>query len=109
MLATKENTTMCIRNLSIAVLLIIGAHVADLASAANWPRFRGSNGTGIATDKGVPVKWNGEEAVLWKTAVPGVGHSSPIIWDDHLLLQSATEEGKERLLLCYNATNGKLL
>jgi hypothetical protein len=49
--------------------------------AENWPRFRGPNGTGIATDKDIPIEWT-ETCFWWKTALPGGGHSSPIVWGD---------------------------
>lgn len=79
------------------------------AFASPWPRFRGPNGTGIATDKDIPLQWNEKEGVLWKTALPGLGNSSPIIWGDRVFVQSATADGRERLLLCLNATDGKVL
>jgi outer membrane protein assembly factor BamB len=79
-----------------------------LLSAGDWPRFRGPNGTGIATDKNVPVKWS-EDNFLWKTPVPGVGHSSPIVHSGRVFLQSASEDGKERWLLCFDAVKGELL
>src|SRR5262249_41249939 len=69
--------------------------------------FRGPNGTGIAADKDVPVRWTAEEGVLWKVRVPGVGHSSPVVWGGRLFLQSASADGKERWLVCLAADTGK--
>jgi outer membrane protein assembly factor BamB len=77
-------------------------------SASDWPRFRGPNGTGISPDKDIPVQWT-EANILWKTAIPGVGHSSPIVWGDHVFLQSANVSGKERSLICLSAADGKIL
>lgn len=79
-----------------------------LAIASNWPRFRGPNGAGIAADKDVPVKWTNEN-ILWKTAIPGVGHSSPIACGGRVFLQSASKDGKERWLLCLDAATGEIL
>jgi outer membrane protein assembly factor BamB len=78
--------------------------VSGPARADNWTRFRGPNGTGVSADKQIPIQWNGKN-VLWKTALPGAGNSSPIIWGKRLFLQAATD--KERLLLCLDAANGK--
>ncbi len=78
-------------------------------TAANWPRFRGPNGTGIAHDKDIPIQWSDNNGVLWKTSLPGIGHSSPVIWGDRLFVQSAAANGKERLLLCLNVTDGQIL
>jgi outer membrane protein assembly factor BamB len=77
------------------------------AHAENWPRFRGPNGEGIAHDKHVPVQWTEKEGIAWRTAIPGTGNSSPIVWGDRIFLQSATE--KERMLLCLSVHDGKVL
>ncbi|HJZ96003.1 MAG TPA: PQQ-binding-like beta-propeller repeat protein [Candidatus Solibacter sp.] len=86
-------------------LVILGLGV-PMANAENWPRFRGPNGEGIAKDKGIPIEWTKRD-VLWKTAIPGIGHSSPVVWGDRVFLQSATES--ERVLLCVRVRDGKLL
>jgi outer membrane protein assembly factor BamB len=97
------------RSHTLPVFLILGASLAccGLAAAANWERFRGPNGTGVAADKDVPVQWTESDGILWKTAIPGVGHSSPIVWGERIFLQSA--DAKERRLLCLEATTGKIL
>ncbi len=78
------------------------------AEAGDWPRFRGPNGSGIATDKDVPVKWKADN-ILWKTPLSGVGHSSPVVSRGRVFLQLSSEDGAERWLLCLDAMNGKLL
>ncbi|HXG09173.1 MAG TPA: PQQ-binding-like beta-propeller repeat protein [Gemmataceae bacterium] len=79
------------------------------AFAGNWPRFRGPNGTGTAPDLDVPIRWNERENILWKTALPGPGNSSPVVWGDHIFLQSSTPDARERMLLCLSARDGKIL
>jgi outer membrane protein assembly factor BamB len=74
-----------------------------LVLAADWTRFRGPNGTGIADDKDVPTKIDAS-TTLWKAPLPGTGHSSPIVVKGRLYLASSTP--KARLMLCYD-TNGK--
>jgi outer membrane protein assembly factor BamB len=86
------------------VLLLTAAAVAG-----NWPRFRGPNGTGVAEDKDVPVRWTTDTGVLWKTALPGKGHSSPIVWNDRVFLQTASSDGKERSLVCLDANSGQIV
>lgn len=88
---------------SCALLLTV---VLTPALAGDWARFRGPNGTGVAADKDVPVQWTDKD-VLFKTDLPGVGHSSPIVVGNRVLLLSATNA--ERLLLCFDATTGKRL
>jgi len=66
------------------------AALAHTASANNWPRFRGPGGTGTAPDDPrLPRAWSQTENVAWKTAVPGVGWSSPVVWGDRIFLTSA--------------------
>jgi outer membrane protein assembly factor BamB len=78
-----------------------------MGSAGDWPRFRGPNGTGTA-DSTLPVQWKDQD-VLWKAAIPGVGHSSPVISGGRVYLQSASRDGGERWLLCLDAATGKVM
>jgi outer membrane protein assembly factor BamB len=93
----------------LLVFLTLGGLSLSNAVAADWTRFRGPNGTGIVTDAGVPVQWTETDGILWKTAIPGVGHSSPIVWGHRIFLQSAASDGKERWLLCLDAADGRIL
>jgi outer membrane protein assembly factor BamB len=79
------------------------------ADSSTWPRFRGHNGTGIVTNMDITVKWDDRSGIVWKVPLPGFGNSSPIIWGERLYLQSATADGKERLLLCLSVKDGKIL
>lgn len=80
---------------------------AGAAAAADWPRFRGPNGAGVADDPATPVKW-AKTDVLWKTPIPGVGHSSPIVVGDRVFLQSASPDGKQRFLVSVKVADGKI-
>jgi outer membrane protein assembly factor BamB len=75
----------------------------------DWPRFRGPNGTGISSEVGIPAAWSETSGVLWKTALPGAGNSSPIVSRDRVFVQSASPDGRERLLLCLDAAGGRIL
>jgi outer membrane protein assembly factor BamB len=61
------------------------------ALAQNWPSFRGQNGSGVADDAHPPAVWDAEKSIniLWKTAIPGLGHSSPIVWGDRVFVTTA--------------------
>src|SRR6188768_550953 len=76
------------------VLALALAHWApSLRSAAdaNWPGFRGPSASGIADGQELPDTWNGATGtnLRWKVAVPGLAHSSPIVWGDRIFLTSA--------------------
>jgi len=88
-----------------AVSLLV---VTSFGIAADWPRFRGPNGTGTIDDAGVPAEW-GLNDVLFKVTIPGRGNGSPIISNGKLFLQSAGEDGQGRMLLCYDSRSLKHL
>lgn len=66
----------------------------------NWPSFRGPDSRGIMDDSNLPIEWNVENNVniKWKTAIPGLGHSCPIIWDDFLFVTTAISGNKTEYL-----------
>jgi len=79
---------------------------ASSANAENWPRFRGTGGSGISAQQGIPTTWSpGDYA--WNIELPGVGHASPIVWGDKLFITSAVDEGVVRSLYCLNANTGE--
>jgi outer membrane protein assembly factor BamB len=79
---TPERLTSC---------FILGVAVAGLeAQTANWPAFRGANTAGISSTA-VPTSWDlaSSRNVAWKTPIPGLAHSSPIVWGDRIYVTTA--------------------
>ncbi len=66
-------------------------------AAGSWPAFRGTSAAGVAHGQDLPDEWNGEtgENVIWSTPIPGLAHSSPVVWGDRLFVTSAisSEDG----------------
>ena len=81
--------------------------VAGLIRAENWPGWRGPSGDGVSAGKGIPTKWSSTENIAWKIAVPGEGHSSPIVWGDKVFLTSSLTEKNKRILLCIDRLSGQ--
>jgi len=79
-----------------------------LASAENWTRFRGPNGQGISSEVDLPVTWSATDNVAWKTSIPGNAWSSPIVYDRHVFLTSATEDGASCRVICVNRVDGTI-
>ncbi len=79
-----------------------------LASAEDWPGFRGPTGQGMSSEKNLPLTWSSTENVAWKTAIPGEGWSSPIVHGDHVFVTSTTEEGKSCHVICVDRRSGKI-
>ncbi|MBL8852183.1 MAG: PQQ-binding-like beta-propeller repeat protein [Planctomycetaceae bacterium] len=102
----SRNVTVMLRTcLTLTcVMLIVGA-ATDSVMADQWPRFRGDNGTGVSELKGLPTSWT-ESDYEWVVKLPGVGHSSPVIWDEALFLTTALEDGT-RTLHRFNAITGE--
>jgi len=77
--------------------------------AGYWPRWRGPSGQGVVEDAAYPDVWSDSENVTWRTAVPGRGNSSPIVWNDQIFLTTAQEGGRRLSILSYRRTDGQLL
>jgi outer membrane protein assembly factor BamB/ankyrin repeat protein len=62
-----------------------------VASPQNWPSFRGLDASGIADGQLPPTEWDAGQGtnIRWKTSIPGLGHASPIVWNDRVLLATA--------------------
>jgi outer membrane protein assembly factor BamB len=81
----------------------------DGEGAKYWSRWRGPSGQGTVAGTNYVDAWSDTSNVKWKTAVPGRGHSSPIVWKDHLFLTTATDGGAKIWLLAFNRASGQLL
>ncbi len=91
----------CLPTVMVLVLMMVGAARAD-----NWDRFRGPNGAGQSDASAIPSAWT-EENFLWKRPLPGVGHSSPVIWDDRLFVTSGDEKTGEKIVQAFDALSGQ--
>ena len=78
---------------------------SSAAIAEDWARFRGPNGTGAVAGKLPDIN---PKSPLWKTALPGKGNSSPIVVGGKVFVQSATNDGTKRFLVCLDAGTGKI-
>ena len=125
---------------SLIFILIICATLLSCQSSIqnnpgpdiNWPGFRGSHANGIANNVSLPATWNIEtsENIKWKIAVPGLGLSSPVVWEDRLFITTAVSEDEKAelktglygdvesveeemnhawILMCFDKNSGDLL
>jgi outer membrane protein assembly factor BamB len=81
---------MMFRMTPVSVLAVLLAAAAQDASS-NWPSFRGPAACGVAEGHPTPAMWDVEERrnVRWKTPIPGLGHSAPVVWGDRLFVTTA--------------------
>ena len=81
---------------------------ACTAMAENWPRFRGPNGQGVSSAQGIPAKWSADD-VAWQLDLDGIGHSSPVIWEDKIFVTFANGEATQGTLMAVGASDGEVL
>jgi len=80
--------------ISVACLFLLALVVTNSAGAfagPGWPQWRGPSGQGVSEEKNLPTTWNSVSNIKWKTAIPGRGHSSPIVWGNRIFLTTAIE------------------
>ena len=84
-----------------------------VASAAEWPEFRGPSGDGYVSKSqersGIPLHWSETENVKWKTEIPHRGWSTPVVFGNQVWLTTATLDGHEFYGICVDATTGTVL
>ncbi len=105
--------------LSHVISLGIVIFLAQTVLAENWPQFRGPSGLGISQEPDLPITWSETENVVWKTAMPGYGSSSPIALDGKLYVtcysgygmasKSGRMEDLTLHLICVDAKTGKMV
>ena len=106
----KRSERLAITGKRMSKHLVLGC-VFLLASAGQgqeWTRFRGPNGQGISYAKTIPIKWT-EKDYNWKVKLPGVGHSSPVIFSDKVFVTSGDQKANRGMLLALSVSDGKVL
>jgi len=102
------------RNRFLPLLILLAGIARALPAAAaaeEWPSWRGPRGDGSSLETGLPTDWDGPTGrnIRWKTAIPGTGHASPIVWGDRIFVVSCRESELQRILLCLDRTSGRIL
>lgn len=72
-------------------ILFLLAAAAFAAEEPNWPQWRGPHRNGVSSETGLPLEWSASENILWKTAIEGRGHSSPVVWGDRVFVTTDIE------------------
>ena len=76
------NRQTCV--LRLVLLIMMWGQVSEADD--RWPQFRGPGSRGISDESGLPTNWSATENVAWVSDIPGLGWSSPIVWDDTVFL-----------------------
>ena len=114
----KSLFTRLALGLSLGLSIIV---YCNFASAADWPRFHGPDGSGVSLDKQpLPVTWSETENLKWKVKLPGPGSSSPIVVGQRVIVtcwtgygldpeNSGEQEDLRRHVICLDRETGKVL
>ncbi len=95
------------KSLLLTALLYSLICLTSYGTAEEWTRFRGPNGTGVASAPAIPVEFT-EADYKFKVELPGgSGCSSPVIWGNSVFLLSANSSDATRYVVCMDASNGK--
>ena len=112
---------MSMRRLATVSLMAVSALSVETATAGDWARFRGPNGSGVSADEAaIPAEWSDSKNLQWKAELPGPGSSSPIVVGDRVFVTSwsgyadnSGDEGSldslQRHLVCIDRKTGRQL
>ena len=89
----------------VICLSCISGVVDDLV-AGDWPAFRGPAGVGVTSDTGFPTSWSEDDNIRWRIALPNRGNESPVVASEMVFVTSATDDGSERRLHCFDREDG---
>ena len=93
---------------SVAALCTFALAASTLLAESNWPTWRGPYGNGHSQETNLPQTW-GAGSIAWQTPLPGRGHSSPTVWGEQIFLTTAIDDGRERVVLAVNRSDGRVV
>lgn len=97
------------KSLSILVCAVLVVGWTCVSQAEDWPAWRGPRGDGISAELNAPLTWSETENIAWRTPVPGIGRSSPIVSGDRVFVTSGDSTDDSRHVMCFDRVNGKML
>ena len=75
-------------------ILLVSLIMTSVAHADNWPNWRGPTNDGHAPGGNPPITWSETENIKWKTAIPGEGNSTPVVWGNRVFVTTAIMQGE---------------
>src|SRR5688572_18933338 len=81
---------------------------APFIAGGNWPAWRGPEGTGVAKEAKLPMRWGTNENVRWRMPLPERGNSTPVVWRNQVFVTQAIDKENRRTLMCCNRRTGKV-
>ncbi len=85
------------------------ALLMSVVRADNWPGWRGPQQNGLSTEVSLPLSWSKTENIHWKIPLPGVGHSSPIVWENDIFVTTSAPDDLSRRVLRIDRESGRVI
>ena len=79
------------RGAALIFVALCWASAASVAARENWPQWRGPASQGVSAETQLATEWAPDKNIVWRTELPGQGHSSPVVWGDRIFLTTAIE------------------
>ena len=96
-----------LRGLIVSLFLIACCLGNEHEASHQWPHWRGPGDDSRMTDPRLPLRWD-DQSIAWRTTIPGVGQSTPIVWANRIFLTSADEDGRNRYVHGIDRKTGKI-
>ncbi|MFY9574767.1 MAG: PQQ-binding-like beta-propeller repeat protein [Blastocatellia bacterium] len=87
----KRSSNLALTWIACVIAIAALGLSAEAAPKNNWSQWRGPEGNGVSSETNLPAQWSDTQNIKWKTAIPGRGHSSPIVWDNRIFLTTDVE------------------
>jgi outer membrane protein assembly factor BamB len=102
--------TRAVRQLRRILFAVVLSFSAVPARGQDWPGFRGPDGQGHSTERNLPLEWSESQNIVWKTPVPGLGWSSPVVAGGRVWVTTALEQkGVSLRVLAFDVQTGREL
>ena len=86
---------ICYMAVTVFLLAMCWTTIGICQEEKNWPQWRGALGTGSSSVAKPPIKWSETENVRWKVPLKGLGHSTPVVWDQTIVITTAIPFGEK--------------
>lgn len=73
-----------------------------------WTRFRGHGGASVSEAESIPLRWTGAD-YSWRVPLPGLGHSSPVVWGNRIYVTAAVQDDASRHIRCLDTSDGRTI
>ena len=97
------------RRVRFTGLFLVSILFTGVVRGEDWPCFRGPGRQGISQENGVPTQWSATSNIRWKTAIPGEGWSSPIVFGERVFVTTALSDGASLHMICLNRRSGEVV